>query len=92
MWIAQDGFEGSIAVEGPRGTNLRYTANVMLIVGNLEELQNLVNRVKSQIEKAGLVLDIKKMKMRKSQRSPLEMEVRLIDVILRTLTGLLTSD
>jgi len=64
----------------------------MLIVGNLEELQNLVNRVKSQIEKAGLVLDIKKMKMRKSQRSPLEMEVRLIDVILRTLTGLLTSD
>ena len=44
----------------------------MLIVGNLEELQNLVNRVKSQIEKAGLVLDIKKMKMRKSQRSPLE--------------------
>ena len=38
-------------------TNLRYIEDVIIIARNLEESQNLANRVKTEGEKAGLFLN-----------------------------------
>ena len=72
MRNALDGFEGSIAVGGRKATSLRYADDIVLIAGSLEELQNLVKIVKSESEKAGLFLDLKKTKVMKIQRTPTE--------------------
>ena len=40
--------------------NLRYADDVVLIAGSMQELQELVNRVISKSEKAGLFLNIDK--------------------------------
>ena len=65
MRNALDGSEGSIAVGGRKVTNLRYADDIVLIAGSLEELQNLVKRVKLESEKAGT-------KVMKIQRTPTE--------------------
>ena len=46
MRNALENFEGSISVGGHKITNLRYADDVVLIAGSLEELQDLVSRVK----------------------------------------------
>ena len=64
----------------------------------MEELQNLVKRVKLESEKAGLLLNVKKTKVMKIQRTPtengleLKMDLRSTDIMLRTLTDLLTLE
>ena len=72
MRNALEDFEGSISVGGRTVTNLRYADDVVLITGSLDELQNLVNRVKSESKKAGLFLNIEKTKVMKIQSIPTE--------------------
>ena len=70
MRNALENFEGSISVGGQKITNLRYADDVVPIAGRLEELQDLVNRVKLESEKVGLFLNTKKTKVMKVQRNP----------------------
>ena len=53
---------------GCRITNLRYADDIVLIAGSMEELQCLVDRVRTESEKAGLFLNAKKTKVMKIQR------------------------
>lgn len=46
-------------------TNLWYADDVVLIAGTMEELQHLVDRVKTSSEKVGLSLNVKKTKVTK---------------------------
>ena len=57
MREAIDNFEGTITILGRTMNNLRYANDVGLIAGSMQELQELVNRVASKSEKAGLFLD-----------------------------------
>ena len=45
--------------------NLRYEDDVVLVAGSIQELQELVNRVVSKSENAGLVLNVDKAKAMK---------------------------
>ena len=72
MRNALENFEGSISIEGHKITNLRYADDVVLISGSLEELQILLKKVKTESEKAGLFLGIRKTKVMKIQRNPTE--------------------
>ena len=45
--------------------NLRYADDVVLNTGSMQELQELVNRVVSKSEKAGLFLNVDKTKVMK---------------------------
>ena len=58
MREALDNFEGTM-------NNLRYADDVVLITGSMQELQELVNRVVSKSEKAGLFLNVDKTKVMK---------------------------
>jgi len=53
-------FEGSITVGSHMRTNLRYADDIVLISGRLEEVKDLVDRVKLEIKKVGLFLITKK--------------------------------
>ena len=79
MRNALEDFEGSITVVGCTVTNLRYADDVVLIAGSLDELQNLVNRVKLESEKAGLFLNIKKTKVMRIQSTPTENGITIGD-------------
>ena len=68
MRKALENFEGSITVGGCKITNLRYADDIVLIAGSMEELQCLVDRVRTESEKAGLFLNAKKTKVMKIQR------------------------
>ena len=46
---------------------MKHADDIVLIAGSLEELQNLVKLVKSEGEKAGLFLNLKKRKVMKIQ-------------------------
>ena len=72
MRNALKNFKGSITVGGHKISNLRYADDVVLIAGSLDELQDLVDRVKleSGSEKVGLFLNTKKIKVIKFQRNP----------------------
>ena len=50
MREALEGHEGTVKVEGKAITNLRYADDVVLIASSMEELQNLVDRVKESSE------------------------------------------
>ena len=65
-----ENFKVSDCAGGHKVTNLRYADDVVLIAGSLEELQDLVSRVKLENEKVGLVLNTKKTKVMKVQRNP----------------------
>ena len=65
MRNALENFEGNITVESHKITNLRYADDVVLIAGSLEELQDLVDRVRLESEKVGLFLNTRKQKLRK---------------------------
>ena len=70
MRNALENFEGSITVGGHKITKLRYADDVVLIAGSIEELQELVERVKLESEKVGLFLNTKKTKVMKVQQNP----------------------
>ena len=70
MRNALEDFEGSITVCGRPITNLRYVDDTVLIAGSMTELQELVERVRTHSEAAGLFLNAKKTKVMKILRNP----------------------
>ena len=68
MRKALEHHEGSIKVGGHNITNLRYADDVVLIAGSMDELHTLVTRVKTESEKAGLLLNAKKTKVMNPNR------------------------
>ena len=57
MRNALDGFVGSVKVGGRTISNLRYADDVVLIANSMDELQDLVNRVKESSLQFGLALN-----------------------------------
>jgi len=52
-----------IQIGGRQVNNLRYTDDTVLLAGNVEELQNMITKVKETSEKYGLRLNTKKTKV-----------------------------
>ena len=65
MRNALDGFVGSVKVGGRTISNLRYADDVVLIANSMDELQDLVNRVKESSLQFGLALNSNKTKVMK---------------------------
>ena len=62
MRNALEGYIGDITIGGRTVTNLRYAYDVVLIANTLRKLQELVDRVRTESEKAGVLLNAKKTK------------------------------
>ena len=62
--------EGEVMVAGHKVTNLRYADDVVLIAASMTELQELVDRVKTESERSGLFLNVKKTKVTKIRKNP----------------------
>ena len=64
MWNAGlDEAQAGIKTAGRNINNLRYADDTTLMTENKEELKSLLMRVKKESEKAGLKLNIQKMKI-----------------------------
>ena len=64
MWNAgRDEAQAGVKVAGRNINNLKYTDDTTLMADSEEELKNPLVRVKEEIEKAGLKLNIQKMKI-----------------------------
>ena len=64
MWNAgMDEAQAGIKIAGRNIHNLRYENNTTLMTESKEELKSLLMKVKEDIEKAGLKLNIRKMKI-----------------------------
>ena len=57
-----DEAQAGIRIAGRNISNLRYTDDTTLMAESVEELKNLLKRVKEESEKAGLKLNIQKTK------------------------------
>ena len=70
MWNAGlDEAQAGIKIVGRNINNLRYTDDIILMAESKEELKSLLMKVKEESEKAGLKLNIQKMKI--MARSPI---------------------
>ena len=58
-----DGSQAGIKIAGRNINNFTYTEDTTLMAGSVEEIKNLWIRVKEESEKAGLKLNVKKMKI-----------------------------
>ena len=65
MREALEGLKGTVKVGGKSITNLRYAEDVVLIASTIEELQDLVDRVKESSARVGLSMNVKKTKIMK---------------------------
>ena len=64
MWNAKlDEAQAEIKIVGRNINNLRYADDATLMAENEEELKSLLMKVKEENEKAGLKLNIQKMKI-----------------------------
>ena len=64
MWIArQDETQAGIRIARRNINNLRYTDDTTLMAESKEELKSFLMKVKEKSEKAGLKLNIQKMKI-----------------------------
>ena len=75
---ALESFEGKI--DGRSITNLRYADDIVLVVGGIEELQNIVNRVHEASSQAGLNLNTSRTNVMKIIRVPVQSEQDNISV------------
>ena len=65
MWNAgMDEAQAGIKIAGRNISNLRHADDTTLIADSDEELKSLLMKVKKEIEKAGLKLNIQKTKIR----------------------------
>ena len=60
MRNALEGYIGDITIGGRKVTNHRYADDVVLIASTLPKLQELIDRVRTESEKAGLFLNGRK--------------------------------
>ena len=64
MWNARlDEAQAGIKIAGRNINNLRYADDITLVAESEEELKSLLMKVKEESEKAGLKLNIEKMKI-----------------------------
>ena len=64
MWNAGlDEAQAGIKIAGRNINNLKYAGNTILMVESKEEVRSLLMKVKEESEKAGLKLNIKKIKI-----------------------------
>ena len=64
MWNARrDEAQAGIKIAGRNINNLRYPEDITLMAESKEELKSLLMKVKEESEKAGLKLNIRKMKI-----------------------------
>ena len=64
MWNAElDETQAGIKIAGKNNNNLRYADDTTLMAESEEELKSLLMKVKEESEKAGLKLNIQKMKI-----------------------------
>ena len=71
MWNAGlDEAQAGIKISGRNINNLRYADDTTLTVESEEELKSLLMKMKKEIEKAGLKLNIQKMKIIASDPFP----------------------
>ena len=64
MWNARlDEAQAGIKISGININNLRYADDTILLAESKEELKSLLMKVKEESEKAGLKLNIQKMKI-----------------------------
>ena len=64
MWNAWlDEAQARIKIAGRSNNNLRYADDITLMAESKEKLKSLLMKVKEESEKAGLKLDIQKMKI-----------------------------
>ena len=61
--VQPDNSQGGIKITRRNINNLRYADDITLMAGSKEELKSLLMRVKEEREKAGLKLNIQKMKI-----------------------------
>ena len=59
MRNALENYEGTVNVGGYKISNLRYADDIVLIASNVNELQQLLDKVRGASEKAGLFLNAK---------------------------------
>ena len=62
MREALDKWDKGIGIGGRKVSNLRYADDITLIAGNREDLIELIEKVKSSSEKAGLYKNVKKLR------------------------------
>ena len=70
MRNALENYEGTVNVGGYKISNLRYADDIVLIASNVNELQQLLDKVREASEKAGLFLNAKKTKTMAIRRHP----------------------
>ena len=70
MRNALENYEGTVNVGGYKISNLRYADDIVLIASNVNELQQLLDKVREASEKAGLFLNAKKTKTMTIRRQP----------------------
>ena len=63
MREALDKWDKGIGIGGRKVSNLKYADDTTLIAGNREDLIELIEKVESSSEKAGLYLNVKKTKV-----------------------------
>ena len=69
MWNDElDEAQAGIKISGKNINNLRYADDTILMAESKEELNSLLMKVKEESEKAGLKLNIQKMKIMASGR------------------------
>ena len=61
--LLSDKWDKGIGIGGRKVSNLRYADDTTLIAGNREDLIELIEKVKSSSEKAGLYINVKKTKV-----------------------------
>ena len=61
-------------------TNLRYANDIIVVAGSIEELQDLMDRVRLEIDKLGLLLNAKKtrvVKIRRTNSKEIDMNIKI---------------
>ena len=95
MREALDKWDKGIGIGGRKVSHLRYADDTTLIAGNREDLIELIEKVKSSSEKAGLYLNVKKTKvMATGELDSIIVDGGNIEVVERFvfLGALITSD
>ena len=94
MREALDKWDKGIGIGGRKVSNLRYADDTTFIAGNREDLIELIEKVKSSSEKAGLYLNVKKTKVATGELNSIIVDGENIEVVERFvfLGALITSD
>lgn len=63
MWEALDDVGGTVSIGGRKYSNLRHAYDMVLLAESIEDMQDLLDRVRKASEESGLYLNVSKMKL-----------------------------